>query len=154
MSGNKSSGRNREPTALKLVKGNFDKRFQNKNEPKPRPIVPRQPRWMLPSAKRTWKKLTPILTRMKVLTEADEISLSILCQIHGRCRELEKEITKQGYTTFNMRDGTKPIPEMAMLREFYKLLRSWMIEFGLTPTSRSKMVAPNDFDDPMKDYIR
>jgi P27 family predicted phage terminase small subunit len=58
----------------------------------PRATTPRCPDHLDAEAKKEWKRLVPILRRMKVLTEADGMTLANLCQA---CSTLVKAHKKQ-----------------------------------------------------------
>ena len=64
-------GRKPKPTALKLLEGNPGKRPLNGREPVPPRAALKCPAWLLPEAKKEWKRLAPALEAMGVLTMAD-----------------------------------------------------------------------------------
>jgi P27 family predicted phage terminase small subunit len=74
-----------KPTALKLLQGNPGHRALNAAEPKPEEKAPPCPLYIRedPEAAKEWKRLTPILLRMRVLTEADATVLGSLCLTHS-----------------------------------------------------------------------
>jgi phage terminase small subunit len=72
-----------KPTALVLLEGNPGKRPINHAEPKPRLKTPCCPEHLDAEAKTEWKRLVRILRHMKLLTEADYISLANLCQAYS-----------------------------------------------------------------------
>ena len=65
------AGRKPKPTALKILEGKPGKRPLNKNEPNPPKGNIKCPTWLLPEAKKEWKRLAPSLEAMGVLTMAD-----------------------------------------------------------------------------------
>ena len=65
------AGRKPTPTHLKLVTGNPGKRKINRQEPNPARCIPSCPSHLSDNAKVAWGKLTVLLDRMGVLTEAD-----------------------------------------------------------------------------------
>ena len=148
-------GRKPKPTALKILEGNPGFRKLNENEPKPLPIIPNCPEWLTGNAKEVWGILAPILERMGVLTEADEIALAAICSLYARYKDLERIIDEKGYTEQNTRSGLKAIPEFAMSRDCLKLLKSFMTEFGLTPSSRTRIsIGESTQDDPLEEFFR
>ena len=148
-------GRKPKPTALKVLEGNPGCRKLNENEPKPLPIIPDCPEWLTGNAKDVWGKLAPILERMGLLTEADEIALAAICSLYARYKDLERIIDEKGYTEKNTRSGLKAIPEFAMSRDCLKLLKSFMTEFGLTPSSRTRIsIEESTQDDPLEEFFR
>ena len=148
-------GRKPKPTALKILEGNPGCRKLNENEPKPLPVIPDCPKWISGQARKVWEKLAPMLEGMGLLTEADEIALAAICSLYARYKDLEKVIDKKGYTEKNSRSGVKAVPEFAMSRDCLKLLKSFLAEFGLTPSSRSRINLPQpETDDPLEEFFR
>ena len=66
-----------KPTALKLISGNAGKRKINKAEPKPKREIPSCPAHMSDAGKVAWGRLSVLLDRMGVLTEADSAALNV-----------------------------------------------------------------------------
>ena len=67
-----TKGRKPKPTAMKLLEGNPGKRPLNVHEPIPPKGTVKCPAWLLPEAKKEWKRLAPALEAMGVLTMADQ----------------------------------------------------------------------------------
>ena len=91
-------GRKPLPTAIKVLEGDRGKgrRPINQNEPVPPKDAVRCPAWLLPEAKKEWKRLAPALRAMGVLTMADEKDFAGYCQAYARWREAEEFITQHG----------------------------------------------------------
>lgn len=86
-------GRKPKPTALKILEGNPGKRPLNENEPIPPKGNIKCPTWLLPEAKKEWKRLAPSLEAMGVLTMADLTAFEGYCQAYARWKEAEAFIT-------------------------------------------------------------
>ncbi len=141
-----------KPTTLKLLQGNAGHRAINGNEPKPAEKAPPCPRYIREDkeAHREWKRLSPILLRMRVLTEADSTVLASICMTHSHLlrnlaamRKLNEDSksglagmilqTKTGYLAANQiyLNVTAAIDlELRLCREL-----------GLTPSARSRLQA-------------
>src|SRR5580704_2760820 len=65
-----------KPSAIARAEGNPGKRRLNDCEPQPRATTPRCPDHLDAEAKKEWKRLVPVLRRMRVLTEADWMTLA------------------------------------------------------------------------------
>src|SRR5437879_3919457 len=63
-----------KPTSLVVLEGNRGRRPINDREPKPRAVRPKCPAYLDEAGQKEWKRLIPILTRMRILTEADGIA--------------------------------------------------------------------------------
>ncbi|AWK85039.1 phage terminase small subunit P27 family [Azospirillum thermophilum] len=153
------AGRRPTPTHLKLVKGNPGKRGINKQEPQPRRTLPSPPDHLSDGARLTWGRLTVLLDRMGVLTEADAYALERLCEIYGEILECQEVIAEVG-RTYETRNEAGSVmyrarPEVAMLADADRRFKSYLVEFGLTPAARSKVkVADGEQEaDPLQSYF-
>ncbi len=132
-----------KPTALKLVAGNPGKRAVNKREPQPKRALPTCPTHLKTPAKAAWKRLSALLGRMGVLTEADGFALERLCGCYAEILECRALIDAHGstYTTTSTQGETtlKANPAVSMLGDADRRFRAWLLEFGLTPAARAKV---------------
>ena len=145
-----------KPTALKLVEGNKGKRALNKTEPKPKRVIPSCPAHLSDVGKVAWGRLSVLLDRMGVLTEADSAALERLCDCYSDILECRDLIARDGRTYTNDSQGgtlIKGNPAVAMLSDADKRFKSYLIEFGLTPAARSKVHAAPDDETNKKDPL-
>lgn len=137
------AGRRPTPTALRVVGGNAGKRPLNASEPKPRREVPSPPAHLSDAARVAWGRLTVLLDRMGVLTEADAYALERLAELYAEMVALGEVIAAEGrvYETVTETGSSiyRPRPEVAMLSDADRRFRAYLIEFGLTPAARSKV---------------
>ena len=89
-------GRKPKPTAMKLLEGNPGKRPLNEREPVPPKGNIKCPDWLLPEAKKEWKRLAPSLEALGVLTLVDLTAFEGYCQAYARWKEAEAFITQHG----------------------------------------------------------
>lgn len=152
-------GRKAQPTALKLVKGNPGKRPLNSREPKPKRVIPSPPDHMSQEAMVHWGRLSVMLDRMGVLTEADGWALEQTCLLYQDMIELRAEVATRGrvYVTKNTTgdEMRRPNPEVAMLADADRRFRGYLAEFGLTPAARARVVSEMDREstDPAEAYF-
>ena len=128
------------PTALKIVRGNPGRRPLNDAEPEfvlPE-TPPEAPAWLTAVQKEFWDDLAPMLHAAKCLTEADELALATLCVACGELKHANEQIqitrlmkTPSGYV--------QQSPFVGMLNSAIKQIRSLVGEFGMTPSSRSRI---------------
>lgn len=135
-----------KPTALLKLSGSWRADAREKHEPKPADGSPKMPDWLDAEGKKAWKHLVPILERMRVLTEADGFALATLCETWSRYRRATTMLAKEGDTYDVLgRDGQllqrNRSPYSAMQLELAIHVRRMLQEFGLTPSSRSRIVA-------------
>lgn len=125
-----------KPRALKLIEGKY---CENKREPEPAMVMPKCPSHLDKLAKREWKRLAPILMRMRVLTEADGIILGNLCTAYSTMIQAQEAVRQKGLVTktesgFIMQNPFLKVANTAM-EQVYKYAR----EFGLSPSSRTRI---------------
>lgn len=79
-----------KPTALKLLEGNPGKRALNLSDGlNPRIEVPSAPRHLGQEARKEWKRITPLLEELGLISGLDRAALGLYCQAVGRLSELE-----------------------------------------------------------------
>ena len=154
------AGRRPKPTVLKLVEGNPGKRAINKKEPKPKREIPSCPAHMSDAGKVAWGRLSVLLDRMGVLTEADSAALERLCDCYSDILICRASLIADGWTykTQDAQGNTliKGNPAATQLRAADAQFKSYLIEFGLTPSARTKVHAAPDEDkkaDPLQEFF-
>ena len=154
------AGRKPKPTALKVLEGDRGKgrRPLNEHEPVPPRGGVKCPSWLLPEAKKEWKRLAASLEAMGVLTMADLTAFAGYCQAYARWREAEDFITLHG-SIFKTPSGyVQQVLQVSIAQQNLKIMQSFATEFGLTPACRARIVASggaaeND-DDPMARLLK
>lgn len=141
-----------KPTALKVLEGNPGKRPLNRAEPKPRPVAPKCPAWLLLEAKREWRRVAPELERLGLLTVVDGTALAGYCQAYARWREAEAALSEHGLTFATDKGYVCVRPEVAIAQRSLQLVKGFCAEFGLTPSSRGRMTLP-EVDDGGDDLL-
>ena len=111
-----------KPTALKLVQGTQRKDRTNTKEPAIKSRLPKCPAWINAEGKKEWSRLLKDLNKHGIATGFDFIGLATLCQMWGEY----VEGSKNGEPV-----GAAHITQMRLL----------LVEFGMTPSSRSKVNA-------------
>ncbi|MDA0780663.1 MAG: phage terminase small subunit P27 family [Rickettsiales bacterium] len=154
------AGRKKKPTNLKVVQGTFRKDRSNPNEPKPEPVkkVPPPPAWLDEEGRKEWKRVAKELFNMGLLTPVDMTALEAYCTVYSRWKKAEEDIDKTGITfTYINREGVemrRKNPSIAIADESMKLMRSFLSEFGMTPSSRSKVSSTSSGDnDPLDVFL-
>ena len=147
-----TKGRKPLPTALKVLEGDRGKgrRPINKDEPTPPQNNIKCPDWLMPEAKKEWKRLAPSLIAMGILTDHDMEAFAGYCQA---------EFLSQHGTIFKTPSGyVQQVPQVSIAQQNLKIMQSFCAEFGLTPASRARLYAQNgdksDTDDPMENVLR
>jgi P27 family predicted phage terminase small subunit len=166
-------GRKPLPTHLKLVTGNPGRRPLELNEPRPQPALPTVPEHLSDEAKVEWGRLAHELHELGILTRIDRASLAAYCQAYADWAEAEANLRRYGKmitspkrtVTRRRRDGSEvtetsggyPMqsPFLAMRNKALELMHKFAIEFGMSPSSRSRVSVktPGEADDPAHKYI-
>jgi len=133
----RSGGRPPQPTALKILKGNPGRRPLNKHEPQPTGI-PAQPAFLDDVAAAEWCRIVPLLTQCGMLGAIDVAGLTGYCQAWSRYIQAELDLRTSGTTYMQ---GAIPCmhPNVKRVHEALLDLKQFIVEFGLTPSSRSRI---------------
>ena len=134
------SGPRYKPKVLKELQGTLRDDRHPANEPEFEPLAkaPRCPTKLTGEARKVWKHLGGLLAGTRVLTEVDLHGLEAYCVIYARWVDAEANLAKYGVM---MSDDGKlfPSPYLRIAEDSLKQMRSWMMEFGITPASRSRV---------------
>jgi P27 family predicted phage terminase small subunit len=132
--------------------GNPGRRPLNENEPAAEEGVPDMPQGLSDAAQDEWRRIIPILKRMRVLTIAYSAAVAGYCQAYARWLEAEADIAVHGAIIeepiIRRRRGEddeiagykrKKNPAVAVANESMKIMRAFLSDFGLSPASLSKV---------------
>ena len=150
-------GRKRLPTTLKKLKGTAQTCRLNKNEPKVKVVTLKCPAYLDKQGKKAFKELAALLADMKVTAPSDQKSLGILADNYSMYLQMRAIIQVQGptYSSMNAQGDEyhRTRPEVGVMHSALKVVLSKMSEFGLTPSSRSKVSATGSQEaDPFNEY--
>ena len=145
-----TAGRKPKPTQMKVVQGTFRKDRANAAEPKPKKQLPPCPDFLEGRARTEYFRIGRKLERIGVLTEVDDLALIGLCQSWAEYLEATEQVRKtgmlvkspSGYPIFN--------PYVVLANQALKRVKAFLTEFGMTPSSRTRIVAA-PADDPGAD---
>lgn len=135
-------GRKPKPTAIKKLEGNPGRRPLNEQEPQPGPASPDVPRGKLTKeGQKLWRDLAPRLIEMGVLTDVDLPAFEMMCNHYGLARDALKLINAMGLFVKDRDEQPRKNPALQLYRDNSQAFKAYLIEFGLTPSSRSKIEA-------------
>ena len=133
-------GRKPIPEAAKRLSGNPGKRKIRPDLPAPAGVPPMPQRLLVePLAVEKWNELVPILCGLGTLTTADGEALATLCEVYAATQACLLELRASGPVMRTDLGGVKPNPAGPLYRGLVSLQTSLMGEFGLTPTSRTRL---------------
>src|SRR5579863_8823625 len=127
------------PTALRILEGNPSKRPLNRAEPKQRVKTPACTDHLDELAKAEWKRLVRVLRHMKLLTEADYVALGNLCAAYSRMVKAERKLAEAGLLYKTQSGYVQQSPLLAIINSSVETITKLCREFGLTPSSRSRI---------------
>ena len=138
------------PTALKLLKGVRPVRI-NDSEPKPKSVSGALPTgWaahMSAGAKTFWKTYAPILSNLGVLTEADLPALRVLAEQWARWLDAQARMNGK------VDDPKLMLSYMRMADKLETQMLRYLQEFGMTASSRGKIVVVGQNDDDDEEFL-
>lgn len=139
-----AAGRPRKPTTLKKLGGTLQPSRSNPLEPVPDVALGLPPEWLSSTAKEYWQEIGGILLQMKLISYADTAAMTLLCDVLAQWVSVRVTIAKKGRVYELLSDGGKVFrarPEVAMEADLWRRAQRMLVEFGLTPASRSKVSA-------------
>ena len=152
------AGAPRKPTVLRKLGGNAGHRAMSQNEPQPGPLDTKWPDWagLSPRAKQHWPRIANRLVRDKVAADSDLENLVMLVEAYAEWLECSLIVQKLGRTYSSPTatgEITRPRPEVAMRDIAQRTFERLSGQFGMTPSTRSRVEAVSDPDtiDPFEE---
>ena len=137
-----------KPTFLKVLDGNPGKRPLNDQEPRPSQGIPDRPDWLDAEAQAEWERVTAELSDMGLLTLADRAALTAYCIAYSRWVDAEAMVKKFGTIVKSPEKGfPMKSPYLSIADQAMETMRKFLVEFGLTPSSRSRIRLPPGGDE-------
>lgn len=151
-----------KPAMLKALEGNPGKRALNlEGGINPRIEVPTAPKHLGQEARKEWKRITPLLEELGLISGLDRAALGLYCQAVGRLSELETSfnskvellIERDGMlypdAVFAVSHSVTPsgYAQQSVLVQLIKSAREqvnrYLMHFGLSPAARGRVQASN-----------
>ncbi|MDE3016357.1 MAG: phage terminase small subunit P27 family [Pseudomonadota bacterium] len=150
-----TAGRPPLPTHLKIVKGTARPHRLNEDEPMPPLVVPEPPDHLDERAKAKFTQVAEMLARHGIMTELDANAIARFAVVWCRWVDAEAEIKKRGPVVKTTSDNVIQNPFLAVANKCLLQMAQIESEFGLTPSSRSRirMEMPSDTVDPFEEYL-
>jgi len=134
------------PKVVHIAQGNRSKKpaHELRDTISPEVEIPKCPAHLLPLAKKEWKRISPQLEKLGLVTGMDMAALSAYCQNYARwvgaetkLKELGDEglveVTKSGYRQMSV--------WLQVSNRALEQMHKFMSEFGMSPSSRSRVTA-------------
>ena len=131
-------GPNPKPTEAKRRAGNPGHRPLNPNEPDLPLELPKCPSYLNGRARYQWRVIGKALIEARLMTAIDETALAALCQAKSDWVTAIEKIGAKG-AGYEVDGLLKKNPWVAVKAEAWKEMSRMMAEFGMTPSSRSRV---------------
>jgi P27 family predicted phage terminase small subunit len=151
-----------KPAALRLLEGNAGKRPLDLSAGiNPRIEVPSAPKHLGHEGRKEWKRITPYLVELGLISGLDRAALALYCQAVGRLAELETSFNgqveryiaefKMDYADAVYKASYAVTPsgyaQQSVITQLIKSQREqvnrYLMHFGLSPAARGRVQASN-----------
>lgn len=139
------------PTQLKIVKGTAQSCRINAKEPKPASDQIKMPVGLSTEAKKHWKQVVKQLNEARIITNLDSVALGMYCEEYATWSTAHAAIAKHGSVIKGKGGFPVQSPYMNIANKAFEHMRGMLIEFGMTPSSRTRISTVDDGkedDDP------
>jgi P27 family predicted phage terminase small subunit len=144
-------GRKPKPIELRVLHGDARERAYHE-QPQPRRVLPRCPEHLQGEAAKCWHRLARELFDAGLLTTIDKDALASYCTAYARWRKAEEMLAQSGEIIVtkkildsdgNVIGGGNVIqnPWLAVANRALEQMSKLAAEFGMTPSSRSRVKA-------------
>lgn len=155
-----------KPAALRLLEGNAGKRpLDLAAGVNPRIEIPSPPKHLGVEAKKEWKRITPLLEELGLISGLDRTALALYCQAAGRLAELETAFNGQvarlvseksmDYADAVYQASYAVTPSgyaqqsviVQLIGKHREQVNRYLMHFGLSPAARGR-VQPSNYVQP------
>jgi len=152
-------GPRKQPTVLRLLRGNPGGRGKNLDEPVPPHGKIVAPKHVQGDALKKWNELVAKLTAMSVMTVADTDTLARYCVYHEQWLKYADQV-RRGLDVFIIKDDAGKVryiqstPAATMFVKLGAAMLRIEQEFGLTPSARAGLsVTSKKESDPLDEWL-
>jgi phage terminase small subunit len=160
--GTRNAGRRRKSTTLHLLAGTYrPDRHADRHTPDPPHGRPDKPPTLMGEASKEWDRMVARLEIMQTLTKVDDAALYQYCQLFAETEGLTPESKRLLSLSRTLRRQLKTVQGAAVvelageiikveqlrartlqqLRSGHMAIRHYLIEFGMTPSARTRVKA-------------
>lgn len=150
-----------KPAALRLLEGNPGKRSLNLSEGvNPKIEIPSAPKHLGMEARKEWKRITPLLDDLGLVSGLDRTALALYCQAAGRLAELETAFNGMvdlavsngfSYADAVYESSYALTPNgfaqqsviVQLIKSHREQVNRYLMHFGLSPAARGRVQASN-----------
>ncbi len=133
----------KHPTNLKLLKGTFRKNRSATSEPQPEAAIPQVPEHLSDQAKVEWGRVSQELMTLGLLTRIDRAALAAYCECWSDWIDASRLCAaKDGQDRKVIKTGAGNFienPYFSIKKRCAELMHKFLVEFGMTPASRTRI---------------
>ena len=134
-----------KPSKQKELQGGYKTSHNKPNDKEPMPesdgSVPVAPDGLDKDGKAEWGRVAGELHKLGLLTKIDKAALAQYCFNYSIWIKATREIQKDGMVIIAQSGFPVQSPYLAIANKAQGEMRKWMTEFGMTPSSRTKIKA-------------
>jgi P27 family predicted phage terminase small subunit len=133
-----------------MVKGTDQPCRINPSEPKPDTENIEKPEGLSEKAAVHWDIVVAQLQAVGVMTSLDVHALELYCESYARWREATEQIENYGMIVKSPSGYPVQTPYLGIANTALKHMKDLLVEFGMTPSSRTRVstVTPDEPTDP------
>ena len=141
------------PTHLKVLEGVQNKKRINDKEPKPFPKAPDPPKFLDHIATNEWKRIAPELEKLGLLTGIDMSALAAYCDQFSRWVQATEKIQNEGMIISAPSGYPVQSPYLSIANKALDSMKKFLTEFGMTPSSRTRIRTNAGDDDTGEELL-
>ncbi|KXV33082.1 terminase [Gluconobacter thailandicus] len=151
-------GRKPKPAHLRVVTGNAGKRALPEDGLRLKSEAAPPPDYLDEDGQSAWNRLVPVLVERGIFTLLDHDALAQYCATYSRWLRAERTLQDGEGDTYEThgRQGTmkRGRPELAIIAESIRLMRTVGSEFGFSPVARLRLkdVGQGDMFSPFSEF--
>ena len=103
-------------------------------------VNPDPPEGMPDAAIAEWRRMAPILSGYRLLSDLDVTALEAYCRVYARWLQAEQLLDESGELVFETSTGYQSQSAyLSIINQCLKQMQSLMAEFGMTPATRERL---------------
>ena len=103
-------------------------------------VNPDPPAGLPEVASAEWKRIAPILSKYRLLSDLDLTALEMYCRVYARWLDAEKKLEWKESLVFRTTTGYETQSAyLNIINQCLKQMQSLMAEFGMTPATRERL---------------
>lgn len=152
-----------KPLNVKQLNGDIHKERWNQRQPQPDISRTSCPAHLNAIAKTEWRRVVPLLIEQGTMTKIDRAALAAYCQNYARWVEAERRIATLASASpdklallYKTTNGNLIIsPMLSIANKSLELMHKFLVEFGMTPSSRNAVNGnkDKDIDDELDEFL-